>query len=52
MWCLETILAINQKLAEGKSLTTAHTEVGIGKAVEPANSSVQKDDETVVFQDD
>lgn len=35
MWCLETIVAINGKLAEGKSLGEAYVECGIrGPATE------------------
>ena len=29
MWCLETIKAVNQKLAEGKNVHDAYAECGI-----------------------
>lgn len=35
MWCLETIVALNEKLAQGKTLGEAYVECGIrGPATE------------------
>ena len=42
MWCLTTIVAINDKLAEGKSLDDAYKECGITMPEQPRKQ--QKED--------
>jgi hypothetical protein len=50
MWCLETLIELNQKLAEGKQLKDAYSECGIlinrqevGKREAPAKEQPEEE---------
>jgi hypothetical protein len=45
MWCLETIVAINNELATGKTLDQAYEACGITKSVRSVNKHTPKEKE-------